>query len=155
MGILLFQGDNKAFFSGDINNIEKNVGGKQIGDEDRLKNEIGKIDLLKLGNNGYWRSNTIDYMNVLMPSYVIITNEIGYENSQVYDFLERNKVNYLYSTQDEYEVCAIIYNDEITLGFGTEGVKKVKDEIFYIPKSKIYTNYLNNKIPVNYKTIEE
>jgi len=155
LGILLFQGDNKAFFSGDINNIEKNVGGKQIGDEDRLKNEIGKIDLLKLGNNGYWRSNTIDYMNVLMPSYVIITNEIGYENSQVYDFLERNKVNYLYSTQDEYEVCAIIYNDEITLGFGTEGVKKVKDEIFYIPKSKIYSNYLNSKIPVEYKYIEK
>ena len=155
LGILLFQGDNKAFFSGDINNIEKNVGGKQIGDEDRLKNEIGKIDLLKLGNNGYWRSNTIDYMNVLMPSYVIITNEIGYENSQVYDFLERNKVNYLYSTQDEYEVCAIIYNDEITLGFGTEGDKKVKDEIFYIPKSKIYSNYLNSKIPVEYKYIEK
>ena len=94
-------------------------------------------------------------MNVLMPSYVIITNEIGYENSQVYDFLERNKVNYLYSTQDEYEVCAIIYNDEITLGFGTEGVKKVKDEIFYIPKSKIYSNYLNSKILVEYKYIEK
>ena len=44
LGILLFQGDNKAFFSGDMNNIEKNVGGKRIGDEDRLKNEIGKIN---------------------------------------------------------------------------------------------------------------
>ena len=86
---------------------------------------------------------------------VIITNEIGYENSQVYDFLERNKVNYLYSTQDEYEVCAIIYNNEkITLGFGTEGVKKVKDEIFYMPKSKIYANYLNFKIPVKFNMLE-
>ena len=30
-----------------MNNIAKNVGGKKIGDEDRLKNEIGKVDLLK------------------------------------------------------------------------------------------------------------
>ena len=50
LGILLFQGDKKAFFAGDMNNIKKNVGGEQIGDEDRLKYEIGKIDLLKLGH---------------------------------------------------------------------------------------------------------
>ena len=31
----------------------------------------------------------------------------------------------------------------------------VKDEIFYIPKNKVYTNYLNNKIPVNYETTEK
>ena len=142
LGILLFQGDKKAFFSGDMNNIKKNVGGVKIGDEDRLKYEIGKIDLLKLGHHGYDYSNTINYLNVLMPNYVIITNDIGHEYTQTKDFLERNKINYLYSTQDEYEVCAIIYNNEITLGFGTEGVKKVKDEVFYIPKSKIYANYL-------------
>ena len=155
LGILLFQGEKKAFFAGDMNNYIKNVGGVQIGDEDRLKYEIGKIELLKLGHHGAIGSNTIDYLNVLMPSYAIITNEIGGEHNQINDYLEKNNINYLYSTQDEYEVCAIIYNDEITLGFGTEGVKKVKDDIFYIPKSKIYTNYLNNKIPIKFKTIEK
>ena len=143
LGILLFQGEKKAFFPGDMNNIPKNVGGQKIGDEDRLKNEIGKIDFLKLGHHGYSRSNTIDYMNTLLPSYAIITNDIGGDNYQLADYLEKSNIIYLYSTQDEYEVCAIIYNNEITLGFGTEGVKKVKDEIFYIPKSKIYENYLN------------
>ena len=155
LGILLLQGDKKAFFAGDMNNTKKNVGGEQIGDEDRLKYEIGKIDLLKLGHHGYSGSNTIDYLNVLMPNYAIITNDIGYEYEKTKDFLEKNKVNYLYTTHDEYEVCAIIYNNEITLGFGTEGVKKVKDEIFYIPKSKIYANYLTNKIPVKFKSIEK
>ena len=80
-----------------------------------MKYEIGKIDLLKLGHHGYGGSNTIDYLNVLMPNYAIITNDIGYVNNTTHDFLERNKVNYLYSTQDKYEVCAIIYNNEITL----------------------------------------
>ena len=155
LGILLFQGEKKAFFPGDMNNIKKNVGGKQIGDEDRLKYEIGKIDLLKLGHHGYSGSNTNDYMNILLPNYVIITNDIGSEDYQLTHYLEKSNINYLYSTQDEYEVCAIIYNNEITLGFGSEGVKRVKDEIFYIPKSKIYANYLNNKIPVKFKSIEK
>ena len=62
-----------------MNNHLKNVGGKQIGDEDRLKNEIGKIDLLKLGHHGYQNSNTTDYINVLLPNYAIITNDVGYE----------------------------------------------------------------------------
>ena len=120
-----------------------------------MKYEIGKIDLLKLGHHGYDGSNTIDYMNILFPNYVIITAEIGGEYNQTYDFLERNQINYLCSKQDEYEVCAIIYNNEISLGFGTEGIKKVKDEIFYIPKNKIYANYLINKIPVKFKSIEK
>ena len=98
-----------------------------------MKYEIGKIDLLKLGHHGYSGSNTNDYMNILLPNYVIITNDIGSEDYQLTHYLEKSNINYLYSTQDEYEVCAIIYNNEITLGFGSEGVKRVKDEIFYIP----------------------
>ena len=94
-------------------------------------------------------------MNVLKASYAIITNDIGNENCLTHDILERNNINYLYSIQDEYKVCAIIYNNEITLGFGTERVKKVKDEIFYIPKSKIYANYLNCKFPVKFKYAEK
>ena len=69
--------------------------------------------------------------------------------------LDNKKVNYIYSTQDKYEVCAIIYNDEITLGFGTSGIKKVNDEIFYIPENKIYSDYLKSKCPVKYECIEK
>ena len=155
LGILLFQGDKKAFFGGDMTNYKKNVGGNQIGDEDRLKYEIGKIDLLKLGHHGYSSSNSNDYLNVLMPNYAIITNDIGREYYITKNYLEENKIHYLYTAYDEYEICAMIYNNEITLGFGTEGVKKVNEEIFYIPKNKIYANYLKSKIPVKFKSIEK
>ena len=155
LGILLIQGEKKAFFSGDMNNMKKNVLGKQIGDEDRLKNQIGRIDLLKLGHHGYQSSNTNDYINVLFPKYCIITNDIGREYYEIKEFMDRNKVNYLYSTQDEYEVNAVIYNDAVTLGFGTSGIKKVKEEIFYIPENKIYANYLKSKFEVKYKTVEK
>ena len=147
LGILLFQGNKKAFFAGDINNKKKNVGGELIGDEDRLKYEIGKVDLLKLGHHGYSDSNTIDYLNVLLPDYAIITNDIGTLSNDVYNFFEKNNVNYLYSTQDEYEVCAIIYNDEVSLGFGTEGIKNLRFKSFYVPEDKIYSNYLKILCP--------
>ena len=35
------------------------------------------------------------------------------------------------------------------------GIKKVKDELFYIPENKIYANYLNCKIPVKYEIVEK
>ena len=76
MGILLTQGNKKAFFSGDINNVKKNIGGKKIGDEDRLKDKIGKVDFLKLGHHGYLNYNTKDYMNTLLPNYIVITNDL-------------------------------------------------------------------------------
>ena len=155
LGILLIQGNKKAFFSGDMNNIEKNVGGKKIGDEDRLKYEIGKIDFLKFGHHGYDSSNTQDYLNVISPNFGVITNDIGVTGSPSFNYIEKSKCNYLYSTQDEYEVCATIYNDEVTLGFGTSGIKKLKDEIFYIPENKIYSDYLKSKCKIKYEFVEK
>ena len=155
LGILLFQGNKKAFFAGDMGNVKKTVGGEKIGDEDRLKYEIGKIDFLKFGHHGYSSSNTTNYMTVISPDYGVITNDIGYSAYSAFKHMENNKENFLYSTQDEYEVCAIIYNDEITLGFGTPGVKKIRDEIFYIPENKIYCDYLKCKCKVKYDLVEK
>ena len=155
LGILLCQGNKKAFFAGDMINILKNVGGEKIGDEDRLKYKIGKIDFLKFGHHGYSSSNTTDYMSVISPDYGVITNDVGYSGLSAFRHMENNKKNFLYSTQDEYEVCAIIYNDDITLGFGTAGIKKIRDDIFYIPENKIYCDYLKCKCRVKYDIVEK
>ena len=155
MGVLLKQGTKKAFFSGDMNNIQKNIGNKKIGDEDRLKNIIGKVDLLKLGHHGYQFSNTMDYLKVLRPEYVIITNDIGEIFIETNEYLEKNNINYLYSTYDEYEVNAVISNDNISLGFGTKGIKKIKNKIFYISEENKYKDYLNLELTINYKPIEQ
>ena len=136
LGIFLIQGDKKAFFGGDMNNNPENVNGEIIGDEDRLKYEIGKIDLLKLGHHGYYYSNTKDYMDILLPDYTIITNDTWAPYLKTLSILEEKKINYLFSTEDEYEVCASIYNDEITLGFGTPGVKKLSMKCFIYLKIK-------------------
>ena len=155
LGVLLTQGNKKAFFSGDMNNIIKNVGKNKIGDEDRLKNIIGKIDLLKLGHHGYQYSNTKDYLNVLKPEYVVITNDIGEIFIETNEYLEKNNINYLYSTNDEYEINAIISNNNISLGFGTKGIKRIKDKIYYIKEENIYKNYLDFEVEIKYNLIEK
>ena len=155
IGILLFQGDKKALFAGDMNDLGKIVNGERIGDEDRLKKEIGKIDLFKANHHGYSGSNTSSFWNTLSPNYVIIINDVGEPYELYLNRLYTKKVNYIYSTQDEYEVCSIIYNDEITLWFGTSGIKKVKNVIFYIPENKIYSDYLKCKYKVKYEYIEK
>ena len=155
LGVLLIQGNKKAFFSGDMNNLLKNIGNEKIGDEDRLKNIIGKIDLLKLGHHGYQHSNTNDYINILKPDYAIITNDPDCIFKETADYLEKNNVNYLYSTYDQYEVSATIKNDEIILGFGTKGIKKIKDKIYYINDENLYKNYLNCEYSIKYNIIEK
>ena len=155
LGVLLTQGNKKAFFSGDMNNIKKNVGGNKIGDEDRLKDIIGKINLLKLGHHGYQHSNTKDYLNVLKPEYVVITNDVGEIFLETNQFLENNNINYIYSTQDIYEVNAVITNDNIELGFGTKGIKNIRNKLYYISEENIYKNYLNFETEIKYNIVEQ
>ena len=152
---MLTQGNKKAFFAGDMNNIKKSIGQIQIGDEDRLKEKIGKVNLLKLGHHGYQFSNTKEYLNVLKPELAIITNDVGEIFYETNLYLDENNINYLYSTHDEYEVSAIISNDNIELGFGTKGIKSVKGKKYYIQEQTIYKNYLNQKINFNYNFVEK
>ena len=138
-----------------MNNIKKSIGQIQIGDEDRLKEKIGKVNLLKLGHHGYQFSNTKEYLNVLKPELAIITNDVGEIFYETNLYLDENNINYLYSTHDEYEVSAIISNDNIELGFGTKGIKTVKGKKYYIQEQTIYKNYLNQKINFNYNFVEK
>lgn len=142
IGLLLSQGNKKAFFSGDMNNLDKNEAKGRVGDEDRLKDQIGKVDLLKLGHHGYMYSNTEDYINVLKPEYAVITNDMGGAYKDTINWLEGNNVNYLYTTSDEYGISATIMNDDIYLGFETEeSFKNIKNTIYYVPKEAKYVDY--------------
>lgn len=54
-----------AFLAGDINNYtDGDADG--IGDEDRLKDVIGPVDLLKMGHHGVSGSNSSDYLRTIL-----------------------------------------------------------------------------------------
>ena len=86
-----------------------------------------------------------NYLNVLKPEYIIITNDIGGIFMDTAKYLEKNKINYLYSTYDQYEVSATITNDNIFLGFGTKGIKQFRDKIYYIKEE------VNKKLEISLK----
>ena len=139
LAFLLKQGNKKAFFAGDMNNLDEDKENGRIGDEDRLKDSIGKVDLLKLGHHGYQYSNTEDYINVLKPEYAVITNDLGGAYKDIANWLRKNKVNYLYTTSDEYGISATITNSDIFLGFETTGAfKNIDGTIYYIPEGNEY-----------------
>ena len=136
LGILLTQGNKKAFFSGDINNYDKDNNLNKLGDEDRLKDKIGDIDLLKLGHHGYSGSNTDEYLNILKPEYAVITNDVSGAYKNTIDWLEKNNTEYLYTTVDEKALIATITNENVSLNFETiEQIKRINKKLVYIGKN--------------------
>ena len=154
IGLLLTQGNKKAFFAGDMNNLDKDDTTGRIGDEDRLKDKIGKVDFLKLGHHGYSNSNTNDYMNVLKPEYAVITNDMGGAYKDITEWLKENNTQYLYTTSDEYGISATITNNSIYFGFETlGGYKNVNGKVFYMPNNDEIknSNYLENLYTIEYQ----
>jgi len=149
LGLLLTQGNKKAFFAGDINNSEKkaatSTSPERLGDEDRIKNAIGKIDLLKLGHHGNTQSSTQGFINVLNPKYAVISNEMGRAHKDITDWLKKAEVNYIYTTQDKYEISATLTNSKVFFGLGTDQtINKINNEWKYIPKGAKYKNLDTN-----------
>ena len=150
---LLTQGNKRAFFAGDMNNLDEDKEKGRIGDEDRLKNAIGDVDLLKLGHHGYENSNTEDYINVLKPEYAVITNDVGEAFKDIINWLKNNEVNYLYTTSDKKEITATITNSDIYFGFATVGsYKDIDGTIIYIPEGEEnqYADYMKVSYQLQY-----
>lgn len=72
LGVLVEAAGKKAFLAGDINNIE--------GTESAIKDEIGKVDLLKLGHHGYDFSSSVGFLQTLKPDIAIVTNSSLFVN---------------------------------------------------------------------------
>lgn len=69
IGLLIEKKGLRAFLAADINNLD--------GDEDRLAEELGKINLLKVGHHGYDGSTTPGFVQALMPEIAVVTNRQG------------------------------------------------------------------------------
>lgn len=69
VGLLVEKNGLRAFLAADINNLD--------GDEDRMAEELGEIDLLKVGHHGYDESTTLNYVKSLKPKFAVVTNREG------------------------------------------------------------------------------
>ena len=69
IGIILSKGSKKAFLAADFTN--------DGGFEMNYAEEIGDIDLLKIGHHGYYGSSSKGFLKILKPEIAICTNYIG------------------------------------------------------------------------------
>ncbi len=112
IGIKVVKGEKSAFLAADIT--------KPSGLEDKLKEQIGKCNLLKAGHHGYYGSSSMGFLKYLKPDLVIIPNLQG----KVYPNVKWNLTMYarapFYGTYD--------YNG-IIASFTDEGEIKLTNDI--------------------------
>ncbi len=157
---LLTQGSTKGFFTGDLNNKDADENA-HIGDEDRMKNNVGKVDFLKAAHHGIYGSNsytTADetgFLNVLSPDHVMITNkrEVGSYHKTFVNWLEDRNIDYMFTTDDEFETSCVFTSDEVYMGYGTTNtVHNFNGELYCIPDSSKYKDHtdLDNLYLIEY-----
>ena len=102
-----------------------------------IANEIGDVDVLKLGHHGSNTSNSKEFLDETLPEHIVICvgkNSYGLPNKYVLERLqaydqEHNKTAYanLKTTQDDGNVICFVNNDG-TIGF--EYIEDVDDYVF-------------------------
>ena len=66
--------------------------------------------------------------------------------------MKTNDVNYLYSTQDNYEISATLTESNVYLGLGTEKViNKIEDTLYYVPEGCKYKDYKTCLYKIEYQ----
>lgn len=69
IGVIVKKGEDSAFLAADFTNSN--------GIEEYYADDIGDIDLLKMGHHGYFGSSSADFLRTLNPEIAICTNYIG------------------------------------------------------------------------------
>lgn len=69
VGVIVRKGEKTAFLSADFT--------KDSGLEGIYADDIGDVDLLKIGHHGYYGSSSMAFLKVLKPEITIVTNYIG------------------------------------------------------------------------------
>lgn len=69
IGVKITKGSKTAFLAADIT--------KSTGLEDLLAEEIGDVDILKIGHHGYFGSSSSSFLGKLSPEVAIVTNQLG------------------------------------------------------------------------------
>ncbi|MBE6800486.1 MAG: hypothetical protein E7529_04710 [Ruminococcaceae bacterium] len=69
VGVIVKKGEKSAFLAADFTN--------DSGLEDIYAEEIGDVDLLKIGHHGYYGSSSKSFLKVLNPEITIVTNHLG------------------------------------------------------------------------------
>lgn len=107
VGTLVTIGKSRAFLAGDIN--------YKAGDEKRIADKIGNVDLLKVGHHGYLYSTSFYFVKKLMPKIAIFCNEMKGVYPDVKYKLKNISHSKLYATVDSNGIIACFDGENIVV----------------------------------------
>ena len=107
VGTLVTIGKSRAFLAGDIN--------YKAGDEKRIADKIGNVDLLKVGHHGYLYSNSFYFVKKLMPKIAIFCNEMKGVYPDVKYKLKNISHSKLYATMNSNGIIACFDGENIVV----------------------------------------
>lgn len=67
LGVLIEKNGTRVFLAGDMDDL--------TGDEERLAEQIGKVNLLKVGHHSYQNSTSAHWLQTLAPEVCVVTNK--------------------------------------------------------------------------------
>lgn len=105
VGTLVTIGKSRAFLAGDIN--------YKAGDEKRIADKIGNVDLLKVGHHGYLYSTSFYWVKKLMPKIAIFCNEMKGVYPDVKYKLKNISHSKLYATMNSNGIIACFDGENI------------------------------------------
>lgn len=107
VGTLVTIGKSRAFLAGDIN--------YKAGDEKRIADKIGNVDLLKVGHHGYLYSTSFYLVKKLMPKIAIFCNEMKGVYPDVKYKLKNISHSKLYATMNSNGIIACFDGENIVV----------------------------------------
>lgn len=107
VGTLVTIGKSRAFLAGDIN--------YKAGDEKRIADKIGNVDLLKVGHHGYLYSTSFYWVKKLMPKIAIFCNEMKGVYPDVKYKLKKISHSKLYATMNSNGIIACFDGENIVV----------------------------------------
>ena len=107
VGTLVTIGKSRAFLAGDIN--------YKAGDEKRIADKIGNVDLLKVGHHGYLQSTSFYWVKKLMPKIAIFCNEMKGVYPDVKYKLKNISHSKLYATMNSNGIIACFDGENIVV----------------------------------------
>ena len=107
VGTLVTIGKSRTFLAGDIN--------YKAGDEKRIADKIGNVDLLKVGHHGYFYSTSFYWVKKLMPKFAIFCNEMKGVYPDVKYKLKNISRSKLYATMDSNGIIAWFDGENIVI----------------------------------------
>ncbi len=103
--VLVEKNGKKALLTGDLDNLN--------GDEEKIAELVGPVDLLKVGHHSYSHSTEKNFLTLVNPKVSVITNSYKHADKRTIRRIAKHTNSSIILTDDEGGIAAVFTDDKI------------------------------------------